>query len=36
MTKTRGYAAFDPKSPLSPFAFDRRDPGPSDVRIDIL
>ena len=36
MPKTQGYAAFDPKSPLGPFAFDRRDPGPTDVRIDIL
>jgi uncharacterized zinc-type alcohol dehydrogenase-like protein len=36
MTKTQGYAAFDPKGPLRPFAFDRRDPGPTDVKIDIL
>ncbi|HEX4346123.1 MAG TPA: NAD(P)-dependent alcohol dehydrogenase [Vicinamibacterales bacterium] len=33
---TRAYAAFDPASPLGPFSFDRRDPGPTDVRIDIL
>jgi alcohol dehydrogenase (NADP+) len=34
--KTSGYAAFDPKSPLGPFAFERRDPGPADVQIHIL
>jgi uncharacterized zinc-type alcohol dehydrogenase-like protein len=34
--KTAGYAAFDPKSPLGPFNFERRDPGPTDVHIDIL
>ena len=32
----RGYAAFDPTSPLRPFEFDRRAPGPRDVQIDIL
>src|SRR5262249_28603711 len=31
-----GYAAFDAHSPLKPFQFDRRDPGPADVQIDIL
>jgi uncharacterized zinc-type alcohol dehydrogenase-like protein len=36
MLKTKGYAAFDSKSPLAPYAFDRRDPGPSDVVIEIL
>jgi uncharacterized zinc-type alcohol dehydrogenase-like protein len=36
MTHARGYAAFDPSSPLSPFNFDRREPGTNDVRIDIL
>jgi uncharacterized zinc-type alcohol dehydrogenase-like protein len=36
MTKTNGYAAFDPKSPLGPFNFERRDPGPADVQIEIL
>jgi alcohol dehydrogenase (NADP+) len=34
--KTAGYAAFDPTSPLAPFAFERRDPGPTDVHLDIL
>jgi uncharacterized zinc-type alcohol dehydrogenase-like protein len=34
--KTSAYAAFDPKSPLGPFQFERRDPGPRDVQIEIL
>ena len=33
---TSGYAAFDNHSPLKPFQFERRDPGPSDVQVDIL
>jgi uncharacterized zinc-type alcohol dehydrogenase-like protein len=36
LLKTDGYAAFDPASPLRPIQFDRRDPGPRDVLIDIL
>ena len=32
----RGYAAFDAKSPLGPFSFERRTPGPRDVQIEIL
>ena len=36
MLKTKGYAAFDSKSPLAPYAFDRRDPGANDVLIEIL
>ena len=36
MIKTRGYAAHDATSPLVPFDFERRDPGPSDVHIEIL
>jgi alcohol dehydrogenase (NADP+) len=32
---TRGYAAFDSRTPLRPFAFDRREPGPQDVLIEI-
>jgi uncharacterized zinc-type alcohol dehydrogenase-like protein len=36
MTKALAFAAFDATSPLGPFHFDRRDPGPRDVRIDIL
>jgi len=34
--KSHGYAAHDALSPLVPFSFDRRDPGPNDVAIDIL
>ena len=33
--KSHGYAAHDPKSPLVPFNFDRRDPGPNDVVVEI-
>jgi alcohol dehydrogenase (NADP+) len=36
MIKTNGYAAQSAKSPLAPFSFERRDPGPRDVHIDIL
>lgn len=35
MVKSHGYAAHDAKSPLVPYRFDRRDPGPEDVVIDI-
>jgi alcohol dehydrogenase (NADP+) len=33
---TRGYAAASARSPLAPFEFERRSPGPKDVHIDIL
>src|SRR5205807_891455 len=36
MYSTKGYAAKSKSSPLAPFSFDRRDPGASDVQIDIL
>ncbi len=40
MTKTRiptrGYAATSAKTPLAPFAFERRSPGVKDVQIEIL
>jgi uncharacterized zinc-type alcohol dehydrogenase-like protein len=36
MIPASGYAAYDAKSPLAPYSFERRDPGPHDVRIDIL
>ncbi|MDQ6846268.1 MAG: NAD(P)-dependent alcohol dehydrogenase [Candidatus Dormibacteraeota bacterium] len=36
MIPTRGYAATDPKAPLRLFDFERRDPRPHDVLIDIL
>lgn len=32
----QAYAAFDPKSPLGPFSFSRRAPGPRDVQVEIL
>jgi uncharacterized zinc-type alcohol dehydrogenase-like protein len=31
-----GYAAKTAQSPVAPFTFERRDPGPSDVQIEIL
>jgi uncharacterized zinc-type alcohol dehydrogenase-like protein len=36
MISTAAFAAQSPTSPLAPFTFDRRDPGPRDVQIDIL
>jgi uncharacterized zinc-type alcohol dehydrogenase-like protein len=36
MYSTNGYAARSKNSRLAPFSFDRRDPGPTDVQIDIL
>jgi len=33
--QSKGYAAHSPTTPLVPFAFDRRDPGPHDVVVDI-
>lgn len=35
MLQSHGYAAHDKKSPLVPFNFERRDPGPNDVVIEI-
>jgi uncharacterized zinc-type alcohol dehydrogenase-like protein len=35
MIPVKGYAAFDPKKPLAPFAFERREPRERDVLIDI-
>ena len=35
MIPTKGYAAHSSTTPLVPFAFDRRDPGPHDVLIAI-
>jgi len=34
--KTTGYAAQAATTPLAPFSFDRREPGATDVAIDIL
>ncbi|QIB34429.1 NAD(P)-dependent alcohol dehydrogenase [Ancylobacter pratisalsi] len=31
-----GYAAPDATTPLAPFSFERRDPGPHDIQIEIL
>lgn len=36
MAHTKAYAAYDKESPLAPFEFDRREPGPHDVEIEIL
>ena len=36
MPKIQGFAAPDARSPLAPFSFVRRKPGPADVLIDIL
>ncbi len=35
MIQSKGYAVQDPKSPLAPFSFERRDPGPKDVVVAI-
>lgn len=36
MTPSKGYAAQSSTSPLAPWAFERRDVGPTDVQFDIL
>lgn len=36
MLQTRGYAVKGPTSSFEPFSFERRDPGPRDVQIEIL
>ena len=36
MIATKGYAALDSTSPLAPFSFERRPPGPRDVQLEIL
>jgi uncharacterized zinc-type alcohol dehydrogenase-like protein len=36
MSSTKAYAARAANSPLAPFSFDRREPMPNDVQIDIL
>ena len=36
MFSTKAYAARSKTSPLAPFSFDRRDPGPTDIQIEIL
>jgi uncharacterized zinc-type alcohol dehydrogenase-like protein len=36
MFTTRGYAAHSAREPLKPFSFQRRDPLPDDIQLDIL
>lgn len=36
MSSTKAYAAQSATSPLAPFSFERRDPRPTDVQIEIL
>jgi uncharacterized zinc-type alcohol dehydrogenase-like protein len=36
MTKAIAFASFDATSPLAPFHFERREPGATDVQIEIL
>lgn len=36
MVPTKGYAAHVAHEPLKPFSFDRRDPQPRDVLIEVL
>jgi uncharacterized zinc-type alcohol dehydrogenase-like protein len=36
MAKAIGYAAYDPKKPLAPFSFERREVNANDVEIEIL
>jgi len=36
MIKTNGYATHGPREALQPFTFDRRDPGPRDVLLELL
>src|ERR1700761_9018601 len=36
MLATKGYAAQNATTPLGPFNFQRREPGPHDVQIEIL
>lgn len=35
MFRCTGYATDAPDKPLTPFSFERRDVGPTDVKIDI-
>ena len=36
MIPTKGYAAQSATSALAPFSFERRDPGPTDIQLEIL
>ena len=35
MIPTKGYAAQSATSPIAPFSFERRTPGPNDVHLEI-
>jgi uncharacterized zinc-type alcohol dehydrogenase-like protein len=35
MSRTKAFAALSPSTPLVPFEFERREPGPADVVIDL-
>lgn len=36
MITTKAYAAFNSESPLAPYSFERREPRPGDVHVEIL
>jgi uncharacterized zinc-type alcohol dehydrogenase-like protein len=36
MPSSKGYAVLDAQSPLAPFTFARRDPGPTEIAVEIL
>ena len=36
MPSSKGYAALDAQSPLAPHYFSRREPGPTEIAVDIL
>ncbi|OYU78968.1 MAG: hydroxyacid dehydrogenase [Flavobacterium sp. BFFFF1] len=36
MIPVKSYAAYDATNPLKPYSFERREPGPNDVQIEIL
>jgi len=36
MPQSKGYAAHDSKTPLAPFNFSRREPGPTEIAIEVL
>ncbi len=36
MPPSKGYAALDAKSPVAPFNFSRREPGPTEITVEIL
>ena len=36
MLQTKGYAAYSASEPLRAFSFERRDPGPRDIQLEIL